>query len=220
MQIQQIKHAIKRGIQEERRTGWLASELRKVALRSGKRPSSNDSSQIVTLIQQYVEAVPDLLESIQHAAWDAGWGDVVDPLLEIASEYFLDKDDLIPDHLGLGGLIDDAYLAIGLMRAASKQVKKQGGMPLLADELNDLVVVHAVVRSVMGPEIVAKLNRKIDAATAQDWFGTMLRRIRTLTVASFPLKRDPHPLWGNASTKDIVDTQIGGFGIYPSWSSD
>ena len=76
-----------------------------------------------------LEQVPDLIDAVAEAAAAARVGDAVAPILEAAEEYFLDADDLLPDSLGILGLMDDMYLALSLLQSVSEQYRQPDRAP-------------------------------------------------------------------------------------------
>ena len=97
---------------------------------------------IVAFVTQYIEHAPALMIVIDEAATRNGAQTDVLPILEATENYFLVSDDIIPDHYGLVGLLDDAYLAHSLMEAISDRYMRQSGkslVPIEAHALNTFI---------------------------------------------------------------------------------
>ena len=99
------------------------------------------------------------LEESQAAAQKERARAFAAPLMKLAGQYFLDPEDLIPDEMGLYGLVDDAYLAHLFIIRLSETVEKEKGFPLL----DDLKAEHApAIRAILGNDIAEKLEAKVD----------------------------------------------------------
>jgi hypothetical protein len=61
--------------------------------------------------------------------------------------YFVTPDDIIPDELGLLGLIDDAYLTHCLIQSVSDQYQAQTGFVLMP---SDMTKASQIIRSLIG----------------------------------------------------------------------
>jgi len=121
---------------------------------------------------QYIHAVPGLLEGLHRSAQDQDELGRVAPLIDLVGEYFFLADDLIPDHLGALGLVDDAYVALRCIEKLNEWTLSFGNPPLL--EI-DLAGVNGIAASAMGAEITDQLDASIDwqitKASMKNWFG-------------------------------------------------
>jgi uncharacterized membrane protein YkvA (DUF1232 family) len=116
------------------------------------------------VMEQYVRDTVDLLEACSMAANQAGIGALVDPILAVATQYFLQPLDFIPDEAGLYGLLDDAYLARSLIAQVSELYRHRTGVPLVPF---DLVPDNVTVRAVIGEPVATQLDRTV-AGTLQN----------------------------------------------------
>ena len=120
-------------------------------------------SEVVRFSEYYVRQMPDLIESMKRAA-----DDIADSSLELrnevygilftAQEYIFEEYDFIPDHHGLLGLIDDAYLTHRLLEEVSLEVQSHCSRPLISDESQGL---NEIARKLLGPEIVGRIETKV-----------------------------------------------------------
>ena len=130
-----------------------------------------------------------MLRACEEAADAQGARGFADPLLKIAVQYFFEPDDLIPDSMGLYGLIDDAYLAHRFIIGLSDLVKAEKGFPLLPISEEESIIV---IRSVIGDEIAEKLDHKVDANIRS---VTVRNQMARLTMLSGTLPTQDSALW-------------------------
>lgn len=128
--------------------------------------------QINTLIdelERFVRGTPDILELAGIEADEHGVLETLSPLLEQSVQYFFDDQDLIPDHLGVYGMLDDAYLVQRFLLTASDEHQAAHGTPLLGDGLRPAI---DVVRQWIGDAAADQLDAKVAADAQQfNWKG-------------------------------------------------
>lgn len=121
---------------------------------------------------QYIYAVPGLLEGLYRSALEQNELARVEPLLDQIVQYFFLVDDLVPDHLGVFGLLDDAYVALRCIEKLNEWTLSFGN-PALLDV--DLAGINEIAASVLGAEITSQLDASIDwqitKASMKSWFG-------------------------------------------------
>ena len=207
MQTQTIRKMIRKAVAHEFRTGNLEGLVRQYAQSQGHQPSREDIGGVVAFIQQYIEHTPALLDNMAAVAERNGTAGEMMPMLEAAEQYFLSPLDGIPDHLGLWGLTDDAYLAHSLIQALSVTYSQRTGNPLLPV---DLAGPNQLIRLLIGEPLASTL----DAAGAGVVSATAIQQ-STDYICEFPHPVDlgPDPIWGYASVDEIVDTQLGAMGV-------
>ncbi|MGB0504894.1 MAG: DUF1232 domain-containing protein [Pikeienuella sp.] len=152
-------------------------------------PVKSDHGRIAEIAEVYIYAVIGQLEASEAAANDQDTRGWADPMIRIAVQYFVDPDDLIPDALGLYGLVDDAYLAHKFILRLSAAVEAEKGFPLIAnltDENMDLI------RPIVGDEIAQKLDDKVDASINSI---TVRNQMARLGMVSGTLPTHDSELW-------------------------
>ncbi len=159
-----IRQKIREALHHERQTGTLARHLQSTLLIDG-RPAAGDAlAEAVELCRRYVERVPMLAELAIARAEAMDELDSIDPLLEAAGQYFLAPNDLIPDHLGLLGLLDDAYLASKLFEVMSEAYRQATGVPLIDA---DLAPANRMIVHFIGRDLAETMDRSVDEAVAR-----------------------------------------------------
>ncbi|OGF58673.1 MAG: hypothetical protein A2Y62_03985 [Candidatus Fischerbacteria bacterium RBG_13_37_8] len=71
----------------------------------GIRLTEKQMKEAIQFIREYIEHAPSLLDYISKAAYQTGIYEQISYVLDAAEQYFLEPHDLIPDHLGLLGLL-------------------------------------------------------------------------------------------------------------------
>lgn len=163
--------------------------LAEMAEAPGHSPSERDAECISVLAVDYLRAVVGMLRECETAAEKAGARGFADPLLKIAVKYFFEPDDLIPDSMGLYGLIDDAYLAHKFIMGLSKLVEAEKGFPLISTPEDESIIV---IRSVIGDEIADQLDAKVEANIRS---VTVRNQMARLSMLSGTLPTHDSALW-------------------------
>lgn len=208
MRAKKIRKMIHKANQIEKQTGNLRNAL--IAF-SNARSAGLDSNQIKALIQfvrQYVEHSAALIEQFSAAAQDEGIYNDVKLILDAAVQYFVAPDDIIPDELGLLGLIDDAYLTHCLIQSISDQYQAQTGCVLVP---SDMTKANQLIRNLIGEPHASMLDHTV----SQTLNGPSIQQslIQLVQLGSMFNISGPDPVWGNASIDDIVTTRLGAMGV-------
>jgi uncharacterized membrane protein YkvA (DUF1232 family) len=150
MTVAFINQKISSAIRHEEATHSLAQHLRATVQTRGLSITDEALLGVVGSVRAYVESAPVLLEAARAAAANAGVLDQLRPLFDAATAYFLEPNDLIPDALGLVGVVDDAYLAYALISAASQRSLERTGRHLI-EFPPVLIHAHLEIRTLLGP---------------------------------------------------------------------
>ena len=128
----------------------------------------------------------------------------VQPILDVTEDYFLAPDDIIPDHYGLVGLLDDAYLTHRLMEAISDRYKSQAGKSLLPIDAHE---TNTFIRRLIGEPFVSILDEHV--ATTLDGLSEKQNIDQILVaLAQMNLPSVPETLQGNARVTEIIGASI------------
>ena len=199
MQIQRVWDQIEEGKEIERRTGSLRLAVVDLVCRDGARISELDVTRIVAFVIRYIEHAPVLMMAIEEAAARNGTLEDIQPILDASEHYFRAADDIIPDHFGLVGLLDDAYLTHSLMQAVSDRYKLQFGRSLLPVEAHGL---NTFVRRLIGVPFVEVLDAQVAATMEGLNTETDINRVLA-AFRDIDLVSAPDPLWGNLVASDV-----------------
>lgn len=155
MQIEQIRALIEDAKVIERQTGVLRRAVVNLARQNGASIDAPQVQNVVEFVTEYIEHAPALMEIVDNAAIRSDTQPGVQPLLDAIEDFFLEPDDIIPDHFGLVGLLDDAYLTHTLLQAISDEYESQTGKPLLQREA---LQTNLFIRRLIGEPFVSMLD--------------------------------------------------------------
>ncbi len=127
-----------------------------VAERNGIEPDFEELERGTRFVIGYIEQVPYMLKVAQTAAANVGLESEMEMILEVVGSYWLQDLDVIPDHLGPIGLLDDAYCSLTSLQAVSDHFLLQTGKYLFPD---DLTAANRVMRRIIGEPYVTDLDR-------------------------------------------------------------
>jgi hypothetical protein len=85
-------------------------------------------------------------------------------ILEMVESYWFEGDDIIPDDLGVIGLLDDAYCSLTSLQAVSDHYRLQSGKFLFPD---DLTAANRAMRKIIGEPYASDLDRVVITALQQ-----------------------------------------------------
>jgi uncharacterized membrane protein YkvA (DUF1232 family) len=127
-----------------------------VADREGATVGSEDLEQGARFVGGYIEQVPYMMKIAWTAATNVGLETQMKKILQMVESYWLEGDDVIPDQLGVIGLLDDAYCSLTLLQAVSDHFQLQTGKYLFP---NDLSAANMAMRKIIGEPYASELDR-------------------------------------------------------------
>lgn len=208
MNTNKIRRMIKEAIATEESSGILSDAVHTFVRMNGRTLTAKQRKEVVKMVEDYVVHVPALIDAIITAAEKYGIYNQIQPMLKAAEDYFLAPIDIIPDHLGLLGLLDDAYLAHSLVQSLSDSYKNQTGKTLIPVDISG---VNASMRNLIGEPHASML----DAAVVNVLGGPSIQQslLSLLNAGGGFNMAGPDPIWGNASMDEIVNTRLGAMGV-------
>ncbi|MEJ2535430.1 MAG: DUF1232 domain-containing protein, partial [Gammaproteobacteria bacterium] len=126
-----------------------------LAERKGIVPDVRDLDRGARFVIAYMEQVPYMLKVAITAAGNVGLEAEMNQVVGMVLGYWEQEDDVIPDHLGVIGLLDDAYCSLTTLQTFSDQYKLQTGKHMFPD---DLSAANRVMRQVIGDPYVGQLD--------------------------------------------------------------
>ncbi len=204
MQIERIRAQIQEGKIIEQQSGVLHRAVVNLAKLNGVRVTELQVKAIIDFVTEYIEHAPALMMIIEETAAMSGAQPDVQPILDVTEDYFLAPNDIIPDHYGLVGLLDDAYLTHMLMEAISNRHKSQTGKSLLPMDAHE---TNRFIRRLIGEPFVSILDEHV--ATTLDGLSEKLNINQILVaLAQMSLPAVPEPIRGNARVTEIIGASI------------
>ena len=193
----------------ERQSGILRQAVIHLARVDGWRITELKVQRVISFVHEYIEHAPALMTMIEEAATNDSTKEDVQLILDATDDYFLASDDIIPDHLGLVGLMDDAYMTHSLMQAISDRYKSESGHSLLPLESHD---VNAFVRRLIGEPFAGILDEHVSATLARHDLQQNLDRVLA-ALAQLNLSAGPDPMWGYARASEIASSRLGAMAV-------
>src|SRR5690606_7800054 len=97
----------------------LQELLKVVAEREGAQPAASAIANGATFVYSYIEQVPYLLTVAWTSAKTVGLEREFESILDMVISYWIEGDDVIPDSMGIVGVLDDAYCSLLSMQTMS-----------------------------------------------------------------------------------------------------
>ena len=204
MQIERLRAQIEEGKSIEQQAGVLRRAVVNLAKINGVSVTELEVENVIDFVTEYIEHAPALMMTIEESAVMNDAKPDIQPILDATEEYFFAPDDIIPDHYGLVGLLDDAYLTHTLMEAISDRYKSKTGKSLLAMEVHEM---NTFIRRLIGEPFVSLLDEHVSTTlaslNAEQEMNQML-----VVLAQMNLSSVPGPIGGNARVTEITGARI------------
>jgi uncharacterized membrane protein YkvA (DUF1232 family) len=139
----------------ERAEPDLLDLLAAVAARHGVEPSEEQLEAAARFVTSYIEFVPYMMKVAFTSAAQVGLESEMASILDMVVSYWIEGDDVIPDELGIIGLMDDAYCSLTSMQAVSDHYRLLTGKHLFPD---DLTAANRCMREIIGEPYVSELD--------------------------------------------------------------
>jgi hypothetical protein len=118
--------------------------------------SDQSIQKMVDFVIEYTTQVPDFIDALEMAAAETGLSEAINPLLNIATDYFTTPPDLIGNHIGLDAMMDEAYLAHRLIEEINDQFISHMGVPLIP---MDLTTANVIIHNMIGEPFANDLDK-------------------------------------------------------------
>jgi molybdopterin converting factor small subunit len=170
-----LREQISLAHQHEASTGQLAQQLEKKLphLHPAISLAEGDRNIVMTrFVTAYVDLVPDLLDAANDVAREAGIESQVKPVLKIAEQFFLQPPAILTGHIGLDGLLDEAYLAHRLVEEVNDLYIKHFGQPLIpADTTVANLIAHQLIGEKFANQLDEAIHHAVDEMLNEDNFA-------------------------------------------------
>ncbi|WP_193163477.1 hypothetical protein [Microbulbifer hainanensis] len=153
---QVIQQCVDRAVTLERHKGRFRRAIRNSLPRLHRNirlPQQDGPLRLTSFVIRYIQAVPKWLRQLETLC--AAAGIEFTPVRELIGRYFAEPQERHPDHVGLGALLDDAYLAHRVLEEINEQLQPACGLPLLP---MDPMVANLVVRELLGETFAVELD--------------------------------------------------------------
>ena len=159
-------------------------------------------------VREYVEHVPYYLSAGYAAAQQLGISNQMQQMGSELETYWFEANDVIPDHLGLMGVMYDAYASLLLLQSVSDYCQATSGHPLLPQNLTQ---ANQAIRNMIGEPGASHIDGRVGITIAQAMMQNIMGQIAA--NPAFAFGGGPDPYWGDASVDEIVNTRLGAMGV-------
>lgn len=156
-----IRQLIRQAQEQDSASGKLLEfvECRKKRLHTAiKLPEDQAARGLADFVVRYIKHVPDFIDAIRSMAQEAGIANDVEPLLKIASDYFMSPPSIVDPHSQLEALLDEAYLAHRLLEEVNDRFMAKSGIPLAP---MDMTVANVIAHELIGEPFANELDQAV-----------------------------------------------------------
>jgi len=179
-----------------------------VAERSGKDATREDIERGFRFVRGYIELVPYMMKVAKTAASAVGLEDQMERVLAMVKSYWEQPDDFIPDHLGIIGLLDDAYCSLSSLQTVSDHFQLQTGKYLFPDDLSD---ANKAMRKIIGEPYSSDLDRLV-LRTMQE--SRLVETLKKMSSAEKQLSfANQSTIWNHGPAGKVDIRDLAGLGL-------
>lgn len=176
--------------------------------RQGREVDADHLQRGATFVRHYIELVPYMMKVASTAAGQVGLERPMGRILDAVKSYWLEGDDIIPDQIGVVGLLDDAYCSLTSMQLVSDHYRLQTGKYLFPD---DLTGANRVMRRIIGEPYASDLDRLV-AGTMQS--AGLLEAVKSLAGPEKQIDfSNKSTIWSHGPARDIDLRELDRFGL-------
>jgi uncharacterized membrane protein YkvA (DUF1232 family) len=139
----------------------LRELLGRIAKKHGVEAGHAELNEGCTFVYDYIEQVPYMLTVAWTSASNVGIEKEVQRILKMVESYWIEDDDVIPDNLGIFGILDDAFCSLSSMQTVSDLYRTQTGKFLFPD---DLTSANKIMRKIIGEPYISQLDEIVRKA--------------------------------------------------------
>jgi len=186
----------------------LQKLLKVVAERQNANPTAMDLAHGSSFICNYLEQVPYLLTVAWTSARNVGLETEVTSILKMVESYWIEDDDVIPDSIGIFGLLDDAYCSLLSMQTLSDMYRMQSGKHLFPD---DLTAANRAMRKIIGEPYTTELDELVSKAIADARVEDAVKWLASPEKQK--LLDSQATIWNHGPVSQLPVSQLKGLGL-------
>ncbi len=179
-----------------------------VAERNGQKVEEKALDKGSRFVRGYIELVPYMMKVAWTAANNVGLDQEMDRVLEMVTSYWEQDDDIIPDHLGIIGLLDDAYCSLCSLQAVSDHFQLQSGKHLFPD---DLTAANKMMRKIIGEPYGSDLDRLVLSTMREAGVIESMKKYSSIEKQLDFANQST--IWGHGSAGEIDIQDLAGLGL-------
>ena len=161
-----------------------------------------------TILGFEFEQVPYLLTVAWTSARNVGLETEVTSILKMVESYWIEDDDVIPDSIGIFGLLDDAYCSLLSMQTLSDMYRMQSGKHLFPD---DLTAANKAMRKIIGEPYTSELDELVSKAIADAKVGEAVQWLASPEKQK--LLDSEATIWNHGPVSQLPVSQLKGLGL-------
>ncbi len=208
MKTSNIQEIITNQFADSRSVVDLRKLLIAVADRAGAHPDEKTLAQGSNFIYNYIEQVPYMLTVGWTSAKNVGLEAEIKHILEMVESYWIEDDDVIPDSLGIVGLLDDAYCSLSSMQTLSHLYRMQTGKHLFPD---DLTAANGIMRKIIGEPFATELDDIVSKAVADAHVKEAMQWLASPEKQQ--LLDSQATIWNHGPVSESPVSQLSGLGL-------
>ena len=122
-------------------------------------PRNRAAAALVKFVEQYIDYVPEFIESVATQSRNRGIDNYVAPFLHMAEDFFLAPPEGVGGIPGLPGILDEAFLAQRLIEEVNDRHIRLRRAPLLPV---DMTRANIIVHHLIGDELANRLDSLVE----------------------------------------------------------
>jgi len=132
----------------------------------------------------------------------------IESILRMVESYWIEDDDVIPDNLGIIGLLDDAYCSLLSMQTMSDFFQLQTGKFLFPD---DLTAANTIMRKIIGEPYATELDNIVSKVVLD---ANVKEAVKLLAnPEKQQLFVNNATIWNHGPVKELEVDQLTGLGL-------
>jgi len=162
-----ISKTIDDAIRQEAESGRLRRQLENNLSRLNEKlvlPEEDPVTALLGFISGYIQSVPSSINLVTAISKKLGFFSYAAPFLHLAEDYFLQPPEVIADEQGLGGLLDEAFLAHRLLEEVNDHHVRHLQRPLLPVDMTE---ANIIVHHLIGDTLASRLEDLVQFTTSQ-----------------------------------------------------
>ena len=208
MENTQIEQMIASRFADPHAVADLHELLAGVAGGKGANPNDAELARGASFIYSYIEQVPYMLTVAWTSARNVGLEAEMASILEMVQSYWVEDDDVIPDNLGIIGLLDDAYCSLSSLQTLSDFFQMQTGKFLFPD---DLTAANSIFRKIIGEPYATVLDNIVSKAMKTAQVREAVKLLANPEKQS--LFAGQANIWNHGPVSEVQVTQLSGLGL-------
>ena len=208
MKTDTIEQMIKDCISQAVAISELGELVVAVAESRGRSPGQAEIDAGCKFICDYIQQVPYMIKIGWTSAANVGLEAEMMGILDAVKSYWYQDNDIIPDHLGVIGLLDDAYCSLTSLQSVSDHYRLQTGKYLFP---TDLTSANTLIRDFLGDPYGPELDQFV-TVTLRD--AGIMEAVQAMASKEKQLDFSKQgTIWNHGSVDSMDTTPLEGLGL-------